>query len=437
MVARRVSGLKNCLGAPILLLIFMGVSFLTRFGVPQYFIFGLFSLYGVSFLLLNSGTTISFIKIKNFYLLQFFMLFYMCFFLSIPIKFPINEFGVWRLEGVMVFSSIILANLVVLHSSERSIYFSLKILEMVSSFMVFESVLFFILPDHWNIFRSDMEAGYRFISLLTSGYTQTGLFLILGYVVKLQLKSLSAARGAILFLLFLFALVQTEDRTSLLTFIGINTLYFFKHLKVKGCIPNGVSSIVLITSCVFMLLISYGVFSSLSDRSNILSTSSLIDRYSLVMRGIDVASAVMPWGGGPGSSVRLMMSDNILLKEHGESIFISEDELIKRYKHLKIKRANGQTMSTHNTYLDFIISFGVVGLMVSFVLFMTQLRAFYKVFSSKLRTYHISEIFYCCSICLFMAVSFTTTIWLWVLMFRIHVFFQNQQLIERVSVARQ
>ena len=97
----------------------------------------------------------------------------------------------------------------------------------------------------------------------------------------------------------------------------------------------------------------------------------------LFVRGVDVTKEVLPIGGGPGSQVRLMFGEAIPFDEGIYNIALMGENINNDINSLKDyfrKRINSNLMmSPHNTYLDYTISLGVVGIFISlFILFVQR-----------------------------------------------------------------
>ena len=75
--------------------------------------------------------------------------------------------------------------------------------------------------------------------------------------------------------------------------------------------------------------------------------------------GVNITKEVLPIGGGPGSQVRLMYSDQIHFENLIYNSSFKNNYLKNAYestvKDIRRKIGSGQTMSPHNTYLDYSI----------------------------------------------------------------------------------
>jgi len=327
----------------------------------------------------------------------------------------------WDGQSVLVLVSVLMAHIVVLKTPNNHIILTLEFIKKISYFMILESILFFSLPDSINIFRSDFEAGYRFTSLLTSNYSFTGLFLIFGYTVYLHLDSLkSKQRTFYIFLFFCFALIQTKDRTSVLTFILINLFVLYKNTSSRVLLLSIFKKITSAVMLVLMLAIVY--FSMSNPGKDILSISSTLDRYMLFVRGVNITKEVLPVGSGPGSPVRLMSSN--IIPFDGESynnVFLGENlnnEIDNLKKTMIIRMSSNLTISPHNTYLDYTISLGVVGILISLFILFVQLKSFYLLIINRGGSTYFLKAMFASSFVLLIYISLINSMWLFIIMYR-------------------
>ena len=229
--------LKNISGAQTLVIIFVCTSFLTRFSLPLNLVFIFFIIYCTIYLLFNFATKNRSNKSSLIVVLHYLILCYLLvvFLMSKFVNLNLNSLPhFWDGQSVLVLVSVLMAHIVVLKTPNNHIVSTLEFIKNISYFMILESIIFFTIPDSLNIFRSDFEAGYRFVSLLTPGYSFTGLFIVLGYTIHLHLGSLKSKQKIFLiFLFFGFAIIQTKDRASILTFMLINLFVLYKSSSSK------------------------------------------------------------------------------------------------------------------------------------------------------------------------------------------------------------
>ena len=417
---------KNISGAQSLVIIFVCASFLTRFNLPLNLVFIFFIIYCTIYLLFNfvnkNRSNKSSLIVVSHYLILCYLL--VVFLMSKFVNLNLNSLPhFWDGQSVLVLVSVLLAHIVVLKTPNNHIVLTLEFIKKISYFMILESIVFFAIPDNLNIFRSDFEAGYRFISLLTPGYSFTGLFIILGYTAHLHLDSLKSKQKIFLiFLFFCFALIQTKDRTSILTFILINLFVLYKSASSKTLLLSSVKKITFVVKLILMVSIVYFSMISLIDRKNILSISSPLDRYMLFVRGVSITKEVLPIGGGPGSQVRLMYNNTIPFDGEIYNIALMGENINNKIDSLKDdsrKRiALNLTISPHNTYLDYTISLGVVGILISLFILFVQFKSFCLLIINRGRSAYFLEAMFVSSFILLMNVSFINSMWLFIIMYR-------------------
>jgi len=427
--------IANISGATIVIILFIFASVLSKFDLPFEIFFVLSITYSIFFLvpkfIFPSGW-----KKQSFILaFHYFLLFYLASIYLFSILADINDNSLphfWSLKSILVFVSVLLLNIVIIKTSEKNIKKTLVLIKNLSFFVIFESIISYFLPNNINIFISDFEAGYRFTSFLMPGYILTGLFLILGYTSYLYLnRSKSNYKFFFIFLLFCFALIQTQDRTSILTFLGLNLFALYKNTASKVFIFSVYKKFIFLINIVLMLVLVFFAMQNIGERKNFLSFSSVIDRYTLFVRGVNITKEVLPIGGGPGSQVRLMFSEKIPFNQeidaYGEykeirdksrkGISFREDFNYSK-EYIRKRVGSGKTMSPHNTYLDFSISLGIIGIVISLSILFIQCRALISVIINQDKSNYFLSVLLVCSFILFMSSSLINSIWLFVIFYR-------------------
>jgi len=427
--------LRNISGASAIILLFVFASVLSKFDLPFEIFFLLSTMYSIFYLLpkfifLAGWKRQSFVNVFH-----YFLLFYIAIIFVFSTIADINDKSLphfWNLKSILVFVSVLLLNIVVLKTPEHNIKRTLELIKKISFFIVFESILSYFLPNSINIFISDFEAGYRFTSFLMPGYILTGIFLILGYTSYLFLnKSKFSYKSIIVFLLFSFALIQTQDRTSILTFLFVNIFVLYKNTSSKVFILSLYKKLFFLVQIFLMVAVVFFAMQNIGERKNFLSLSSVIDRYTLFVRGVNITKEVFPIGGGPGSQVRLMFSEKIpfnqevdpygdykeIRKKSRKGVSFREDfNYSKEYVRKRV--GSGKTMSPHNTYMDFSISLGLIGILFSLGIIFIQFRAVVSVLIYQDRSTYFLSVFLACSFILLMNSSLINSFWILVILYK-------------------
>lgn len=413
-------------GAQGLIFIFIFCSILTKFNIP----FHLFFIFSAAYSVVYLSTTL-FKNNSSAVAFHFLILIYVILVFLFSQIVDINVNGLphfWNWKSASVFISSLFAHLVVLKTPNTNIIKTIMFIRNISFFMIIESIFSFILPVHFNFFISDYSAGYRFTSLLTPGYVFTGLFLVLGYGSFLHLNSSSRSKIFLIFLLFCFAIIQTKDRTSILTFVVLNVFVLYKSSNSRFLVQNILKKISFIFKVFLVLILVYFSMSNLTDRTNFMSISSSIDRFVLFVRGVNISKEVLPIGAGPGSQARLMTSYKIpfnqRLSDEDWRLFLQTNDLKNDYAYskanmkYKITSIKSQNLSSHNTYLDFTISLGWVGVLIVSCILFIQIRSFLLLtFYNRSNIYFLDAIF-ASSIIIFMFTSFVNFIFLLLIFYK-------------------
>ena len=422
--------IKKISGAQALVIIFICTSLFTKFNLPFHFFFVFILIFSFIYLLFQlrkrNGLKIS----SRIEFWHYFLIFYL---ISIFIFNKLVDFNYdffphfWNGQSVLILISVLMADIVVLKTSSNDILKTLGFLKYISYIMILESIFSFIIPNNFNIFVSDFEAGYRFTSLLTPGYVHTGLFLILGYTSFLHLNSSASKRRIFLiFLCFCFALIQTKDRTSILTFIILNAFVLYKNANSRSLIMSIFKKTSFFLKVILMFVVLYFSLMNFGDRKNFMSFTSSLDRYVIFVRGLNVTEAVLPIGGGPGSQTRLMTYSKIPFKQSLTSTYIEDkneyiniaNDLNYAKNYMRVKIGSNQTLSPHNTYLDFTISLGLVGILIVIFILYIQLKSLGSLLVNQTSQKYFLNSMFASIFIIFMYTSFITSIWVFLIFYR-------------------
>ena len=431
--------LNTISGAQALIIIFICSSLLTRFNISFNLFFVFSFIYSIIYLFTKF---LGKYRLKTHSLFQVLHYFLLCYLITIFLISKLVDINFnylphyWNGPSVLVLISVLMAHIVVLKTPNNHIIQTLEFIKKMSYFMIFESCLSFILPNSINIFISDFEAGYRFTSILTPGYILTGLFLILGYTSYLHLnRSKSKYKIFFVFLFFCFALIQTKDRTSILTFLVINLFVIYKNASSKVFILSIFKKITSFATLALMLTVVYFSMSTFGQRTDFMSISSVLNRYVLFVRGINVTNEVLPIGGGPGSQVRLMYSDKIPFNKPMYTFYDSSlqysfndtnptdysvDPMGYSIDYQRKRIGSERTISPHNTYIDYTISLGVLGILIVVLTLLYQFRSLLFIFSNQERHTYFLDAMFASIFVLLMGTSLINSMWLLIIMYSAH-----------------
>jgi len=412
-------------GSPTLVLIFICNQFLTSFGISLYPAFTLFLFYGGFYIIstLNSGQGLNSSN-KNIFLLHLFLLFYgfVMFYLFEVGIFDRESASWWNFNSVVKFISIIVASLAVIVTPIKQIYKSILLIRNIAYFMVIGSVLYYMLPFFGiNFFSSDELAGYRYNGGINS-YIIAGQFLIAGLVAHIliyQNKSLTKTAIAISF--FLFAIIATKDRTSLGSMLIILAILFYragfgispfnfkirKHIIVLFLAPT----IILFTNLQYQSIVS-------GDLEEIDST---IHRIIINVRSYELFKKVFPIGGGPGSQTFLMSEEKITYEfsEDGSENSALTSELIREIDKFQTNVARKAKISPHNTYVDFLVPFGITGLFFAMCVLFQQMSSIKRILVVKNNPTVVLDSYMISGILFFMFSSLFNLWWLYLIYYRV------------------
>ena len=430
--------IKKISGAQALVIIFICTSLFTKFNLPFHFFFIFILIFSFICLLFQlkkrNGLKIS-SRIEFWhYLLIFYLI--SIFIFNKLVDFNYDFFPhFWNGQSVLVLISVLMADIVVLKTSSNDILKTLRFLKYISYIMILESFFSIIIPNNFNIFVSDFEAGYRFTSILTPGYVYTGLFLILGYTSFLHLNSSASKRRIFLiFLCFCFALIQTKDRTSILTFMILNAFVLYKSANSRSITMSIFKKTSFFLKVILMFAVLYFSLMNFGDRKNFMSLTSSLDRYVIFVRGLNVTEAVLPIGGGPGSQSRLMTYSKIPFNQSLTSANIEdkneltniERDLNYSKNYMRKKIGSNKTLSPHNTYLDFTISLGLVGILIVIFILYIQLRSLGSLLVNQISQKYFLNAMFVSIFIIFIYTSFITSIWIFLIYYRATQIYDSQ-----------
>lgn len=421
--------LSNFSGAPTLILIFVTNLVLTNFGFSLNISYIIFITYGAYFIFseLYSGHGLN-LKNRNIFLLHLFLLLYgfIIFYLfEMRILIRENEYW-WNLNSLFKFFSIIISSIVVVISPFSKIIKCILILKNISYFMIFGSLLFFIASKiGLNFLSSDEASGSRYNGGINS-YILTGQFLIAGYISHIILYQKSNLIRLVSFsLFFLLAIIATKDRTSILSMCIILTLLIYRSGFGKSpfifSIKKKYISLIIIS---FFSIFTIFQYQSLSS-GNYEAYKSTFNRIALNVRSYELFKEVLPFGGGPGSQTYLFSKDEIKVKLNSE-IYDKNSQnqgfnssLIREISDFQAKVSQGKRLSPHNTYVDFLVPLGLIGLLYVACIFYVQIGSIKRLFFSKQSSTVFLDSFAVSSIFFFLFTSLYIYWWIYLIYFRL------------------
>tara|TARA_Y100001970_G_C14256833_1_gene876170 strand:+ start:5488 stop:6783 length:1296 start_codon:yes stop_codon:yes gene_type:complete len=412
-------------GSPTLVLIFIINQFLTSFGISLYPAFTIFLLYGSFYIIstLNSGRGLNSTN-KNLFLLHLFLLFYgfLMFYLFEISFFDRESASWWNFNSLVKFISIIVASLAVIVTPIKQIYKSIFLIRNIAYFMVIGSILYYMLPYFGiNFLSSDELAGYRYNGGINS-YIVAGQFIIAGLVAHIliyQNNSLTKLFFAISF--FLFAIIATQDRTSIGAMLIILAILFYRSgfglspfvFKIR----KHIVLLFLLPAIVFVANLQYQNIVS----GDIDSYKSTIHRITITLRSYELFQDVFPIGGGPGSQTFLMNEEKITADFSEED---TEDSaltaaLIKEIDSFQSNVGRKAKLSPHNTYVDFLVPFGISGLLFILCVLFQQIGSVKRILILKNNPTVILDSYMISGILFFMFSSLFNLWWLYLIFYRV------------------
>lgn len=404
-------------GAPTLVLIYFVNLFLTNFGLNLYPAFGLFMVYGIYYIFstLSAGNGLN-KRNRNIVLLHLGILFYAFF------VFYLFELGFisrpsqswWSLTSLAKFASIIIASIAVIITPIDKIIRSIKIIKNFSYLMIFGSIWFYMTtPLGLNFFSSDELAGYRYNGGINS-YIIAGQILIAGFISHALLnKKDNAFRLFIAAICFGFAVFSTKDRTSIGSMLIIFTILLYRS-------GFGISPFIfqLRKSAVLLLLAPISMVFIFSQAQNVTAGElgaykSAFHRLAISIRSYQLFTEVFPIGGGPGSQT-FLMNENEINAEFMELETRDEENIqsmiTREIESFQINVGTGEKLSPHNTYVDFLVPFGLMGLFFVLCILRAQLKSLKRILFDR---YNKSIILDSFAVSAFLFLMFSSLFNLW------------------------
>jgi len=422
-------------GSPIILCIFLVVSLLTRFNISFSIIYPIFVSYCCLFLILilyNNGK----VYISNNYILFINLLAFS--YLALVITFygltgisDLNLPHSWDKLSTYALMSLLLVHIVILMTPLKETLNALIIVKYVSYSLIVESFLFYVLPQSVNFLSSDAVSGYRFSGLFLNSYIKAGVFLVAGYVIQFQLaRVVSKKRFLLTFILYLIAILATKDRTTILSFILINIFLVYRSTLSVSPFKFKLRKRLF---ALFFILVTVSVplylwTAVLQKNVNALSFESSIHRVLINMRAYEVFESVLPFGSGPGSQVRLIYDDAIPTNILDVEMPVKNDRLENEFNRKKDifyrEIGSSKKISTHNTYVDFLIPMGFFGLFIVISIFWGQLKCFARLLFVKKNYIVFNEALILSSFILFSFSSVLNILWVFMLIYRSNSIFE-------------
>lgn len=412
-------------GAPFLVLVYVVNLFLTNFGFNLYPAFTIFSTYGTYYIIstLNNGQGLN-KRNKYLFSLHLVLLFYGFF------MFYLYEVGLleretpswWGFNSLLKFISIIIASLAVIVTPMGKIIKSISIIKNISYFMILGAIIYYVIkPLGINFLSSDELAGYRYNGGVNS-YIQTGQFLIAGFISHVLLYQKSKLRK-ILFaaLLFTLAIFATQDRTSIGALLIIFGILFFRSgfglSPFNFQIKKSVVILFLIPAILGFGFLQYQNFTS----GNFESYKSVIHRLTISLRSYELFQETLPAGSGPGSQTFLMNENRINLElfEEDEEVEGLSSLLVNEVDSFQANVGSGLKLSPHNTYVDFLVPFGLMGLFFVICVIGIQLGAMKRILFNKNNSTVILDSFAISAFLFLMLSSLFNLWWLYLIFYRI------------------
>lgn len=421
-------------GAPILVLIYTFNLFLTNFNINLYPSFLFFIIYGgiYSFLELSKGKILDAFNLNIFLLhlsllIYAFLIFYF-FELNLIERDSPNW---WKFDSFLKFTAIMIASLTFILSSYEKIMTSLLIIRNLSYLIIFGSFLYYLLPlIGINFFSSDELAGTRYNGGINS-YILAGQFIVAGFVSQIILtKNLNLSNTLASVFFYSFAILATNDRTSIGALLII---YFFLFLRSGfGASPfNFRLNKLVVISFLIPSTLGFGFLQIQNLNSgNLEPYKSTFYRAALTIRSYELFREVLPTGAGPGSQTFLMLDNRI------DADFIDDKniensislELIRNIEGLHSNVGGGLKLSPHNTYFDFLVPFGIAGLIFVLIIIYVQLKSLMRLIFERKKYYIFLDAYIVSGFLFFMFSSLFNVWWLYIIFYRLLTIINNPQL---------
>ena len=368
-------------GAPVLVIFYVISLFLTNFGfgLEIYYTIALF--YSLTHLFFRKNLRYKGVKnTKHAILLQSLLIIYVVFI------YLIHELGLmerispvyWELNSSLKYLSIAFSSVVILIAQKEELIKSLIIIKYVSYFIIIASFLFYILPNSFNFLASDAASKYRFNGGINS-YIIAGQFLIAGCISHLYLsKNLTKGSVFLWLALFMFAVIATKDRTSILSLSIVYLILIYRSTLIYPIFLFRVRRSIFIIFLTFSsLYLSFYLFQN-TNESTIKST---MHRIVLSVRSYQLFQESFPIGFGPGTQAKLMFDKDIV--EFGLMGGLYQDNISRELNNFHSFINTDRVVSPHNTYFEYATPFGFLGLLYILGILSVQLTSIKDIFIKK------------------------------------------------------
>ena len=289
--------------------------------------------------------------------------------------------------------------------------------------MIFGALLYYFTnPLGLGFFSSDELAGNRFNGGINS-YIVAGQILIAGLISHLilnQKAKLSKIFVAVIF--FIIGIMATKDRTSILGMLIVLGILLYR--SGFGVSPFNFS----IRKHIVLLLIvpTLSIFATLQYQDlasgNYDAYKSTFARIAISIRSYEMFQEVFPIGGGPGSQTFMMLEERIKgeFLEEGDEDSISY-QVLKDVEGFQANVGSGTKLSPHNTYVDFLVPLGGVGLLFVLGILSIQVSSFKKIFLTKRSSTTILDSFFVSGMFVFMFSSLFNLWWFYIIFYRLMI----------------
>ena len=411
-------------GAPLLVIIYIINLFLTNFGAPMYLAYSFFIFYGAYyvFIRLHSGHGFK-LTDKRIFFLHFILISYVLIMYSLYATeaLPRGNIHWWNQNSTFKSLSLLTASFAVLLTPIRNIIKSLVIIRNFSYFMIFESFIFYLLsPFGENFLSSDFLSSHRFNGGVNS-YIITGQLLLAGFVAHLQLSDrLSLSKLLGILILFTLAIIATKDRTTILSLFIILALLFYRMgFEASPFLFKLKKSTILSILIPAVLVVSLIQVQQLTN-GNLDAYKSTLNRAVLTMRSIELFKESFPFGYGPGSQTYLMYDRKIdmsISKDRRQENII-QSALAKEVKNWEQRVNSGEKNSPHNTYFDYLVPYGALGLWFVVSIWLIQIGSLKRLLFGKESSTNYLDSFIVSSMVFFIFSSLSQLIWLYLIYYR-------------------
>jgi hypothetical protein len=319
----------------------------------------------------------------------------------------------WNPSSAGAFVVSLSVSILVMVASDKAISKVVKVAQYLSLFMVFEALFSELVPDYRALF-SNFASSYRFTSMFSSSYLVSGLFLLVGFFLNLK-SDVNIVVKSVLTIAYTLAIFLTDDRTIIIAFcfsvIFMMTIFTARELGFLGFLIC-----LLVIFVLFSSMIGFYVY--VTDRMEPLSIKSLFNRLFLLLRTAEVINHFMPLGAGPGAQSRALydsfVPSTIYLMDFGVLERVWPQQIETERARLHVVTNSGYVISPHNTYLEFGVSLGVLGVVFSICLFLSQLKCLALAAFSRLGEVGVLSV-NVGFIVMFLSGSFSHSLWLFIL----------------------